>query len=46
MSTADFIELLLRHGADPKLANEKGVSPIDLAREKGDAALLALLERA
>jgi ankyrin repeat protein len=41
----ELVKLLLRHGADPKLANEKGASPIDLAREAGDAALLGLPER-
>jgi ankyrin repeat protein len=42
----ELVQLLLRHGADPKLANEKGVKPIDLARERSDAELLAMLENA
>jgi ankyrin repeat protein len=42
----ELVQLLLRHRADPELANDAGVSPLDLAREAGDATLLALLEHA
>ena len=30
-----MIELLLKHGADPKLANDDGKTPGMVAREKG-----------
>ena len=36
--------LLLRHGADPKLENEKGESPVGLARAKGHAQVVRMLE--
>jgi ankyrin repeat protein len=39
-----MIELLLRHGADPKLANDEGKTPAMVAREKGHAEVAALLE--
>lgn len=37
------IELLLEHGADPHRANEKGISPLDLAQELGRGDLIDLL---
>lgn len=40
-----LIELLLRHGADPGLANEEGTYPADLARSNGHSEAVRLLER-
>ena len=36
--------LLLRHGADPRIRNAHGASPLDWARASDDAPLVALLE--
>jgi ankyrin repeat protein len=41
-----LLELLLEHGADPQLANDKSQRPIDLARASGHAQAQTLLERA
>ncbi len=40
-----FVELLLRHGADPRLRNRAGRSPLDFATQIGDKALVNLLAR-
>jgi ankyrin repeat protein len=40
-----LIELLLQHGADPKIANDEGKTPAMVAREKGHEEIAALLER-
>jgi ankyrin repeat protein len=40
-----MVELLLKHRADPKLANDEGKTPAMVAREKGHAELAALLEK-
>ena len=40
-----MVELLLKHHADPKLANDQGKTSAMVAREKGHAELAALLER-
>lgn len=40
-----LIELLLAHGADPAITNDKGASPADLARSNGHDAAVRLLER-
>jgi ankyrin repeat protein len=39
-----MVELMLKHGADPKLANDEGKTPAMVAREKGHAEIAALLE--
>lgn len=39
-----MVELLLKHHADPKLANSDGSTPAMVAREKGHEELAALLE--
>jgi ankyrin repeat protein len=39
-----MVELLLKHGADPKLANDDGKTPAMVAREKGHAEIATLLE--
>jgi ankyrin repeat protein len=38
-----MVELLLKHHADPKLANDQGKTPAMVAREKGHEELAALL---
>jgi ankyrin repeat protein len=40
-----MVDLLLQHGADPKLANTDGKTPAAVAREKGHDAIAALLEK-
>jgi ankyrin repeat protein len=40
-----MVELLLKHHADPKLANDEGKTPATVAREKGHEAIAALLEK-
>jgi uncharacterized protein len=40
-----MVELLLKHHADPKLANDEGKTSAMVAREKGHEALAALLEK-
>src|SRR6202011_5946708 len=39
-----MVELLLKHHADPKLANDEGKTSAMVAREKGHAEIAALLE--
>ena len=39
-----MVELLLKHHADPKLANDQGKTSAMVAREKGHAEIAALLE--
>jgi hypothetical protein len=39
------VKLLLEHGADPLIRNEKGQTALELQRALDDASLLALLER-
>ena len=39
-----MVELLLKHGADPKLANDQGKTSAMVAREKGHAEIATLLE--
>jgi ankyrin repeat protein len=41
-----LVELLLTHGADPTLANDQGVTALELARGKGHAAVVSRLEAA
>jgi ankyrin repeat protein len=41
-----LLELLLEHGADPQLANDKAERPIDLARAGGHGQAQTMLERA
>ena len=38
-----MVELLLKHRADPKLANDEGKTPAMIAREKGHQEIAALL---
>jgi uncharacterized protein len=40
-----MVELLLKHHADPKLANNEGKTPVMVAREKGHDEIATLLER-
>jgi ankyrin repeat protein len=39
-------EVLLEHGADPKIKNNKGKTPIDLARREGRREIVGLLRKA
>jgi ankyrin repeat protein len=39
-----MVELLLQHGADPKLVNDQGKTSAMVAREKGHAGIATLLE--
>ena len=39
-----LMELLLAHGADPARANDKGETPIELARSKGQSAVVERLQ--
>ncbi len=39
-----MVELLLRHGADAMLANDEGKTAVMMAREKGHAEIMAMLE--
>jgi len=39
------VELLLVHGADPGIANERGETPIDLARKQGSVKALEVLAK-
>jgi uncharacterized protein len=39
-----MVELLLKHHADPKLANDEGKTPAMVAREKGHEEIAVLLE--
>jgi ankyrin repeat protein len=41
----EMAEWLLRHGADLGRTNFQGKTPLESARERGDAAMVALLER-
>jgi ankyrin repeat protein len=41
----EVVELLLARGADARVANNDGKSPIDLARERGHAKLAEVMER-
>jgi ankyrin repeat protein len=38
--------LLLARGADPRLTDDQGRTPIDIAKEGGHTAVVALLEAA
>ncbi len=38
-----MVELLLKHGADPKLANDEGKTPAMVAKEKGHEEIAAML---
>jgi ankyrin repeat protein len=40
-----MVELLLKHRADPKLANDDGKTPAVVAREKGNEEIATLLEK-
>jgi uncharacterized protein len=40
-----MVELLLKHHADPALANDEGKTSAMVARKKGHAELAALLEK-
>ena len=40
-----MVELLLKHRADPKLANDEGKTPAMVAREKGHEKIATLLEK-
>ncbi len=41
----DLVHLLLEHGADPAATDDNGRTAADWARERGQAAVLPLLER-
>lgn len=40
-----IVELLLAHGAKPGMPDPWGISPVELARERGFAEIVAILER-
>jgi ankyrin repeat protein len=40
-----LVELLLKHGADPNLANDAGKTPAMVAREKGHNEIADSLEK-
>jgi ankyrin repeat protein len=40
----EMARALLARGADPKRANDKGLSPIGIAAERGDTNMLKLLK--
>jgi ankyrin repeat protein len=40
----DLTRYFLAHGADPKVQNDEGKSPIGLAAEQGSAAILKVLK--
>jgi hypothetical protein len=40
----ELVSLLMRHGADPTHRNRVNLSPLDIARRKGDEALLHILQ--
>jgi ankyrin repeat protein len=40
-----MVELLLKHGADPTLANDEGKTSATVAREKGHVEIATLLEK-
>lgn len=39
-----LVSLLLRHGANPHHKNSANLTPLDIPKRKGDAALLGILE--
>lgn len=41
---SDTVRLLLAEGADPAVRDATGQSPLDLARKRGNAAIVSLLE--
>lgn len=42
----EIVELLLAHGAKPGMPDPMGVPPVELARQRGFDAIVAILERA
>lgn len=42
---SEAVDLLLEKGADPNVADKKGVTPLQAAREGKNAAIAAALER-
>ena len=43
MGRPDWVEQMLKRGADPHMKNEDGETALDLAREKGDQKMIDLL---
>ena len=43
---SESAQLLLAHGANPKLKDKEGKTPLDYARESGNSELVTLLENA
>lgn len=41
----DVISLLVEHGADPNRVNQRGQSPLDLARKSSSVEIVSLLSR-
>ena len=41
----EMIQLLLRHGADTNLADDSGLSPLNLARNIGSRGILKIFEQ-
>ena len=39
-----IIRMLLEHGADPRMTDEWGVPPVELARRKGYMEIVAIIE--
>jgi hypothetical protein len=44
--SANCVKYLLAHGADPTLSSKSGQTPLDRAKEKGDAQIVELLQSA
>ena len=40
-----MVELLLEHNADPTMANDQGLTPAAVARDKGHEKIAALLDK-
>ena len=41
-----MVEFLLSHGADLTIKNKDGLTPLELAKQKGDKEIIELLQKA
>ena len=41
-----IVELLVQYGADPEFADDEGITPLELAQNTGNPAMIACLEKA